>query len=267
MTDVLARNAVTILGNPDGQPMMFVHGFGCDQSMWRLVTPGFAADHKIVVFDLVGSGRSDLSAYDPAKYGDLTGYAQDLIEVASALSLEDIVLVAHSVSSMIAALAATLVPELFDSLVMVGPSASYINDGDYVGGFSPEDIDQLLETMDHNYLDWAAQMAPAIMDNPDRPALAGELTNSFCSTDPVIARHFARTTFLGDNRLDLPKVTVRTLVMQVRQDAIAPVTAGAFVHEHLAHSEMVVLDTFGHCPHLSDPEATSSAIRAFLSKV
>jgi sigma-B regulation protein RsbQ len=267
MTDVLARNAVTIMGNPDGQPMMFAHGFGCDQSMWRLVTPDFAADHKIVLFDLVGSGRSDLSAYDPAKYGDLTRYAQDLIEVASALSLQDIVLVGHSVSSMIAALAATLMPELFDSLVMVGPSASYINDGDYVGGFSSEDIHELLVNMDHNYLDWAAQMAPAIMGNPDRPELAGELTNSFCNTDPVIARHFARTTFLGDNRLDMSKVTVRTLVMQVRHDAIAPVTAGSFVHANLPHSEMVVLDTNGHCPHLSAPEATSAAIRGFLSKV
>lgn len=264
--DVLARNAVTIHGNPAGRPMMFAHGFGCDQSMWRLVTPSFADDHRIILFDHVGSGRSDLTAYAPDKYGELGGYARDLVEVARALSLQDVVLVAHSVSSMIAALAAALAPELFGALVMVGPSASYIDDGEYVGGFSREDINGLLETMDHNYLDWAAQMAPVIMANGDRPELAGELTNAFCSTDPVISRHFARTTFLGDNRRDLVNVTVPTLVIQVKQDAIAPVTAGAFVNEQLPDSQMVVLDTTGHCPHLSAPEATSSAIRNFLAK-
>ncbi|MDX1511847.1 MAG: alpha/beta hydrolase, partial [Nitriliruptorales bacterium] len=220
-TDVLVRNAVSVTGNPNGRPMLFAHGFGCDQGMWRFVAPAFEDDHQLVLFDHVGAGRSDLTAYDRAKYGSLGGYADDMIEIARQLELRDVVLVAHSVSSMMGAIAATRAPDIFSALVMVGPSPRYIDDDGYRGGFAQEDILGLLETMDHNYLGWSQQMAPVIMDNPDHPELGEELTNSFCRTDPDIARHFARTTFLSDNREDLAAVPVPTLVVQVAQDAIA----------------------------------------------
>lgn len=262
--DVIDRNAVSITGRRDGRPMMFAHGFGCDQQMWRFVVPAFEQDHRVVLFDHVGAGRSDLSAYDRDRYGTLDGYAEDVVEIARELELTDAVLVAHSVSCMIGALAVALAPELFGALVMVGPSPRYVDDGDYVGGFTREDIDGLLETMDHNYLGWSAQMAQTIMASPDQPELEEELTNSFCRTDPEIARHFARTTFLGDNRADLADVPVPTLVVQVADDPIAPVEVGEFVHDQLPDSDLVMLDTVGHCPHMIAPDATIAAVRGFL---
>lgn len=263
--DVIDRNAVTVTGRQDGRPVMFAHGFGCDQEMWRFVAPAFEQDHRIVLFDHVGAGRSDLSAYDRDRYATLDGYAEDVVEIARELRLTDAVLVAHSVSCMIGALAVTAAPELFGALVMVAPSPRYVDDEDYVGGFSREDIDGLLATMDHNYLGWTEQMAQTIMAGSAQHELEEELTNSFCRTDPEIARHFARTTFLGDNRQDLPGVPVPTLVVQAAHDAIAPVEVGEFVHDQLPDSELVVLDAIGHCPHMSAPEATTAAIRSFLA--
>ncbi len=262
--DVIDRNAVSVTGQRDGRPMMFAHGFGCDQQMWRFVVPGFEQDHRIVLFDHVGAGKSDLSAYDRDRYGTLDGYAADVVEIARELGLTDVVLVAHSVSCMIGALAVAEAPELFGALVMVAPSPRYVDDGDYVGGFTREDIDGLLETMDHNYLGWSEQMAQVIMAGSDQSELEDELTNSFCRTDPEIARHFARTTFLGDNREDLADIPVPTLVVQAATDAIAPVAVGEFVHGELPDSELVVLDTVGHCPHMSAPDATTAAIRSFV---
>ena len=203
--DVLTRNNVKVFGRGT-QPMVFAHGFGCDQNMWRLVTPAFEDDYRIVLFDYVGSGHSDLDAYDAARYGSLEGYAQDVLDVVRALDLRDVVLVAHSVSSMVSVLAANEEPDRFDRLVLIGPSPRYINDPPYVGGFERADIDGLLEMMDRNFIGWANFLAPAIMKNPDRPELGEELTTSFCSTDPVIARRFAEATFLSDNRADLPGV-------------------------------------------------------------
>jgi sigma-B regulation protein RsbQ len=262
--DVLARNNVRISGVPDGRPMLFAHGFGCDQTMWRLVVPDFQVDHRVITFDQVGHGGSDLSAYDPVKYDSLQGYADDVVELCRALDLSDVVFVGHSVSAMIGVLAARRAPELFGALVMVGPSARYVDDEGYTGGFSRSDILGLLDSLEANHLGWSTTMAPVIIGNPDRPELAQELTNSFCRTDPAIASQFARVTFLSDNRADLASVAVPTLVLQCSDDAIAPDAAGRFVHEHVPGSVFTKLAATGHCPHLSAPEETTAAIRAFL---
>jgi sigma-B regulation protein RsbQ len=245
--------------------MVFAHGFGCDQEMWRFVAPDFEVDHKVVLFDHVGSGRSDLGAYDPDKYGSLEGYAADVVDVCRELELSDVVFVGHSVSAMIGVLACRRAPELFGALVMIGPSPRYVDDGDYVGGFSRTDIAGLLDSLDSNHLGWSAQIAPVIMGNADRPELAEELTNSFCRTDPGIARQFARVTFLSDNRADLASVSVPTLVLQCSSDVIAPEPVGTYVHEHIPGSVLVHLEATGHCPNLSAPEETTAAIRSFLS--
>ncbi|MDP9428721.1 MAG: alpha/beta hydrolase, partial [Actinomycetota bacterium] len=212
--NVITRNRVRMIGVPDGRPMVFAHGFGCDQEMWRLLAPAFTTDHRVVLFDHVGSGRSDLSAYDPVTYGLLDGYAADVVEICAELALDDVVFVGHSVSAMIGVLAAARAPDVFGALVMVGPNPRYVDDRDYTGGFSREDIAALLESLDSNQLGWSAALAPVVMGNPDRPGLTAELADSFCRTDPDIARQFARVTFLSDNRDDLPGVRVPTLVLQ-----------------------------------------------------
>ncbi|MBX9246425.1 alpha/beta hydrolase [Actinotalea ferrariae] len=244
--------------------MVLAHGFGCDKSMWRHVAPAFEATHRVVTFDLVGAGASDLSAYDPVRYARLEGYAEDLVQVLEAVDLGPAVVVGHSVSATIALLAAAERPELFDRLVLVCPSPRYVDDDAYRGGFTAAEIDELLATMDDNYLGWSQFIAPVIMGTPDRPELGTELTNSFCRTDPAIARRFARTTFLSDNRADLSRVTTPALVLQSREDVIAPPEVGRYVHEHLAGSELVVLDAVGHCPNLSAPDQVVAAITAYL---
>jgi sigma-B regulation protein RsbQ len=261
---VARRNNVKVSGRAAAKPMLFAHGFGCDQNMWRLVAPAFEDDHKVVLFDHVGAGRSDLAAYSRARYGTLDGYAEDVLEICRELDLAGVTFVGHSVSAMIGVLAAIREPERFEALVLVGPSPRYADDGDYVGGFAREDIDELLEALDANYLGWSSAMAPVIMGNPDRPELAAELANSFCRTDPEIARHFARVTFLADNRADLPRVRTRSLVLQCSEDAIAPLAVGEYVHRHLADSRLVVMRATGHCPNLSAPGETIAAVRAFL---
>jgi len=261
---VLSRNNVKVFGNGE-QPMLFVHGFGCDQNMWRFVTPAFSDDYKIVLFDYVGSGKSDLSAYNKTRYANLDGYAQDVLDVCHALQLENVIFVGHSVSSMVGVLAAIREPSLFAHLIMVGPSPRYINDPPYVGGFERRDIEELLDTMDKNYIGWANFLAPAIMKNPERPELAQELTESFCSTDPVIARNFAEATFFADNRADLPKVTVPSLILQCSDDIIAPTSVGEYLDRELPQSTLHLLKATGHCPHMSDPEETIAAIKSYLS--
>ena len=262
---VLERNNVTASGRGT-QPMLFAHGYGCDQNMWRLVAPAFEDDYRVVLFDHVGAGRSDLSAYDRAKYSNLQGYADDVLEICAALDLTRVIFVGHSVSAMIGALAAIKEPGRFERLVLIGPSPRYIDDDDYTGGFTREDIGQLLDFQDSNYLGWSSTLAPVIMGNSDRPELAEELTNSFCRTDPDIAKQFAAVTFLSDNRADLPNVRVRALVLQCREDAIAPPSVGAYVDQQLPDSRLVILDATGHCPHLSAPEETIAAMKAFLAE-
>ncbi len=244
--------------------MLFAHGFGCDQNMWRFVAPAFEHAHRVVLFDHVGAGGSDLSAYDEDKYGTLGGYADDIVEICEELALRDVVFVGHSVSAMVGVLAANRRPELFGALVLVGPSPRYINDDGYLGGFDEADIAELLEALDSNYLGWSSSMAPVIMGNPDRPELGEELTSSFCRTDPSIARHFAHVTFTSDNRSDLGRVTIPTLILQCAEDVIAPRDVGRYVHEQIAGSRYVELAATGHCPNLSAPEATIAAIDEFV---
>jgi sigma-B regulation protein RsbQ len=262
--DVLRRNNVVVTGCPDGRPIVFAHGFGCDQNMWRYVAPAFEAEHRVVRFDHVGAGGSDLSAYDPARYASLQGYADDVRVICSALELDDVVFVGHSVSAMVGVLAAADEPERFGALVLVGPSPRYLDDEGYTGGFTREDVDGLLESLESNYLGWSSAMAPVIMANPERPELGMELTESFCRTDPEIQAQFARTTFLSDNRADLPRVATPTLVLQCSDDVIAPEPVGRYVAEQIAGSTLVQLRATGHCPNLSAPEETVAAIAAFL---
>jgi sigma-B regulation protein RsbQ len=261
----LQRNNVVVHGREDGQPMVFAHGFGCDQSMWRYVWPAFAEEYRIILFDHVGAGGSDASAYDPKRYSSLGGYADDVLDICHELELDDVIFVGHSVSSMMGVLAAAAEPHQFARLVLVGPSPRYVDDGDYRGGFAREDIEGLLQALESNYLGWSSTMAPVIMGNPDRPELGQELTNSFCRADPEIARQFARVTFLSDNRSDLSRVSTEALVLQCSEDVIAPPAVGEYVQRHLSGSRLVQLEATGHCPNLSAPEETIAAIRAFLA--
>jgi sigma-B regulation protein RsbQ len=262
-TDILTRNNVKVFGKGT-RPMLFAHGFGCDQNMWRFVAAAFENDYKIVLFDFVGSGKSDPSAFNVDRYSNLNGYVEDLLEVIHALNLEDTILVAHSVSGMIGLLAANREPELFRKLIMIGPSPRYINDGAYTGGFETQDIEELLDTMDRNYIGWANFLGPVIMGNADRPELAGELTASFCSTDPVKARHFAKATFYADNRADLPGMQVPSLILQCTDDMIAPLEVGHYVHANMPGSSLRILAATGHCPHLSAPDETIAEMKRYL---
>ena len=258
------RNNVRVSGHPAGRPIVFAHGFGCSQEVWRHVAPQFEADYRVVLFDHVGAGGSDASAYDRGKYDSIDGYSDDLLEILESEDLEDAVYVGHSVSSMIGVVAAAKDPSRFGALVLVGPSPRYINDGDYVGGFERADIEGLLDSLDANYLGWSATMAPVIMGNPEHPELGEELTESFCSVDPAIASQFARVTFLSDNRQDLGRVTVPTVILQCTDDAIAPLSVGMYVHESIVGSEFVQLSATGHCPNLSAPDELAIVIRSYL---
>jgi sigma-B regulation protein RsbQ len=259
----IQRNNVHVRGA--GRPMVFVHGFGCDQHMWRLLAPHFAARYQVILVDLVGSGNSDLSAFDPDKYATLQGHADDICEVLEETTSEPAIFVGHSVSAMIGMLANVKCPQRFASQIMVGPSPCYINDGDYIGGFDRSDIDALLETLESNYLGWSSNMAPAIMGTPAQPELAEELTNSFCRTDPEIAKHFARVTFLSDHRADLPRLEAPTLILQCSDDLIAPVAVGEYLHRKIRNSMLRVIENVGHCPHLSAPSASVAAMEEFLA--
>lgn len=261
---IAARNNVKIFGKGT-QPMLFAHGFGCDQNMWRFITPAFENDYKIVLFDYVGAGKSDISAYNPERYASLEGYAKDILEICAGLGLRDVILVGHSVSAMIGMVAAIEEPGYFSRLIMVGPSPSYINEGDYKGGFEKEDIKGLLETMEKNYIGWANFLAPNIMGNKDRPHLGQELTESFCSTDPVIAKQFAEATFFSDNRADLKKNRVPSLILQCSEDIIAPMDVGHYLSKNLPNSTMRIMKAAGHCPHLSEPEETITLMKEYLS--
>jgi sigma-B regulation protein RsbQ len=261
---ILSRNNVQLSGQGT-QPLLFAHGFGCDQHMWRFVAPAFEKDYRVVLFDYVGSGRSELRAYNPERYSSLHGYAEDVLDICEALRLKDVLFVGHSVSGMIGLLAANRKPELFQHLILVSPSPRYLNEPpDYVGGFQRKDLEELLETMDKNYIGWANFLAPVVMKNPDRPELTTELTQSFCSTDPTIARRFAQVTFFSDNRKDLGQLTVPSLILQCSEDLIAPREVGEYLHRHLPRSTLRVMKATGHCPHMSAPEETIGLIQDYL---
>lgn len=262
--DIKKRNNITISGNGD-KPMLFAHGFGCDKNVWKYIVPAFEEDFKIILFDYVGSGNSDLKYYDKERYNSLEGYAQDILDICEGLDLKDVIFVGHSVSSMIGLLAAKKKPEYFSSLIFIGPSPRYINDVDYIGGFERKDIEDLFDVMESNYLGWSKTMAPLIMGNPDRPELGEELTNNFCATDPEVARQFARVTFLSDNRNDLKEINLPTLTLQCSEDIIAPLSVGEYIKKSMSGNSMKIMKATGHCPHLSAPEETIELVKEFLN--
>ncbi len=261
---IFQRHNINIVGT-GGKTMLLAHGYGCDQIMWRFLVPAFENDYRLVLFDHIGAGKSDLSHYSRDKYGTLDGYAQDVLDIVDAVSGAPVIFVGHSVSAMIGILAANMRPSAFDRLLLIGPSPCYINDNQYFGGFTRRDIRDLLQTLDENHLGWSRAMAPVIMKNQDRPELASELAESFCRTDPEIAKHFARVTFLSDNRADLPFVKVPSLVLQCSEDSIAPQCVGEFVHQHLPGSTLMKMRATGHCPHLSSPAETIETIKNYLN--
>ncbi|MBL1210510.1 alpha/beta hydrolase [Geminocystis sp. GBBB08] len=263
--NILVRNNVKILGQGQ-KPILFAHGFGCDQNMWRFVTPAFESEYKVILFDYVGSGKSDLSAYSIERYSNLSGYAQDILEICDSLALQKIIFAGHSVSSVIGMLASIQYPDLFEQLILVCPSPCYINDksNNYIGGFERSDVESLLDIMEKNYIGWASFLAPMIVQNENQPELIQELTTSFCSTDPVIANCFAKATFYSDNRSDLPKVTIPSLTLQCSDDAIAPIEVGYYLHDHLYQNTLKIMKATGHCPHMSHPQETISLIQQYL---
>jgi sigma-B regulation protein RsbQ len=263
LVDVRVKNNVRVIGDAAQPTLLLAHGFGCDQNLWRLLVPELSDRFRLVLFDHVGSGASDPAAWDATRYSSLHAYAEDILDLISALELTDVVFVGHSVASIMGVLAASAEPSRFAKLVLLAPSPRYIDDDDYRGGFSREDIDELLDSLDSNYLGWSQAMAPVIMGNPDRPELGDELADSFCRTDPTRARIFARATFLGDNRDDLRRVPVPSLVIECAVDAIAPREVGAFIRDQIPDCELVTLDATGHCPQLSHPKDTAAAIAAF----
>ncbi|TAF04041.1 MAG: alpha/beta hydrolase [Nostocales cyanobacterium] len=263
--NILLRNNVKVFGQGT-QPLLFAHGFGCDQNMWRFITSPFENDYKIILFDYVGTGKSDLSAYSPERYSNLDGYAQDILDICTALELTDVIFIGHSVSCMIGILSSIQAPDLFKHLILVSPSPCYINyPPDYVGGFERQDIEELLDIMDKNYIGWASFLAPVVMKNEDQPQLTQELEASFCSTDPVSASIFAKATFYSDNRSDLPKVTLPSLILQCAEDAIAPTEVGYYLHRHLSGSTLKLMKATGHCPHMSHPGETIDLIKEYLT--
>nr|WP_263994122.1 alpha/beta hydrolase [Mycobacterium yunnanensis] len=261
--DVGARNNVTFAGLESGPTVLLAHGFGCDQNLWRLVAARLQDQFRLVLFDHVGSGLSDPQAWDPERYSSLQGYADDILELVERLDLTDVVFVGHSVAAMMGVLAVAKDPRRFAKLVLLTPSPCYLDHDDYVGGFTREDVEELLESMESNYLGWSRAMAPRVMGTPDRPQLEDELTESFCRNDPAKARVFARTTFLSDNRADLPRVRIATRVIECLHDTLAPRSVGAYTHEHIAGSDLVTIDSTGHCPQMSAPDQTAAAIASF----
>lgn len=265
MTAVVDRNNVRFFGKGE-QTLLFAHGFGCDQNMWRYLVPSFGNNFQIVLFDYVGCGKSDITCYSKEKYSYLDGYAQDVIDVCTELKLNNVIFIGHSVSAMIGVLAIIKEPSIFTSMVFIAPSPCYINEQDYHGGFERKDLSDLLELMENNYLGWAGFLAPVVMKNDERPELSQELAESFCSTDPGITKQFARTTFFSDNRNDLFKVDVPVLILQCSEDSIAPGFVGEYIANRISGSTLVKMKATGHCPHMSHPAETIQSIQNFLSE-
>ncbi|TPE43444.1 alpha/beta fold hydrolase [Pontibacter mangrovi] len=263
MTDVIKRNNVRTIGEGD-QAIIFAHGFGCNQNVWRHLVDAYRDQYKLVLFDFVGSGQSDLSAYDSERYGSLDGYTKDVLEILEALNIKNALYIGHSVSSMIGVKAAIAQPSYFSKLIFISPSPCYLNDGDYIGGLDKEDLNNLLALMDSNYLGWSSFLAPQVMGNSDRPALGEELVENFCATDPDIAKEFARVTFLSDNRADLEKLVTESLTLQCAEDILAPLAVGYYLEKKTKGNTLNILEATGHCPHLSAPEEVIAAINAYI---
>jgi len=266
MMSVLKRNNVNVFGEGE-KVLFFAHGFGCDQNAWKNIEKKFIKNYKLILFDFVGAGKSDIASYDSQKYSSLNGYANDIIEICDALELQNVIFIGHSVSCMIGALASIKRPDIFEKLIFIGPSPCYISTGDYIGGFDQETIDSLLEVMEEDYINWARSIAPSIMNSENGNKLTSELTDSFCSIDPIIAKQFAKVTFLSDNRKDLPLIPVKSLTIQCSDDIIAPLAVGKYINKNTSNNTLVVLEAHGHCPHMSHPTETFNIINNFCYKV
>lgn len=265
MSNVLKRNNVKVSGKGT-QVIIFAPGFGCDQNMWRFVAPAFEESYRVVLFDYVGSGKSDYGAYNSSKYSELSGYAQDILEICTSLELNEVILVGHSVGSIIGLLASIQKPKLFKKLILIGPSPCYLNDPpEYLGGFEKEDLEGLINMMELNYIGWANYLSKLVMNNPERPELMLELEESFCSTDPVIQREFAIATFLSDYRSILSDVKVPSLILQCSDDSIAPLEVGDYMNKQMTNSTLRRMKATGHCPHMSHPEETIELIKEYLA--
>ncbi|WP_299825739.1 alpha/beta hydrolase [uncultured Pontibacter sp.] len=264
MTDVIKRNNVRVIGEGD-QAIIFAHGFGCSQNVWRHLVSAYQSKFKLILFDFVGAGQSDLNAYDPVKYSSLDGYTKDVLEILETLNIKNVLYIGHSVSSMIGVKAAIAQPSYFSKLIFVSPSPCYINDEEYIGGLDKEDLANLLELMDSNYLGWSSFLAPQVMGNPDRPALGEELVENFCATDPDIAKEFARVTFLSDSRDDLERLLTESLTLQCSEDILAPLEVGYYLEKKAKGNTLKLLKATGHCPHLSAPEEVIAAINAYIN--
>ncbi len=264
MANITKRNNVVVQGKGD-QPILFAHGFGCDQNMWRFMAPDFLENYKVVLFDYMGSGKSDITEYDPKKYESLEGYAEDILDICEDLKLKNTIVVGHSVSASIATLASLKEPCYFSSLIHITPSPCFLNDPpDYMGGFEYSDLEELLDLMDKNYIGWAEYLSPIVIGGQASELLKGELSDSFCSTDPLIAKNFAKATFLSDHRESFSKSTTPSLIIQSKIDALASLEVGEFLHKTTPHSTLTIIDSEGHCPHMTHPTITSKAVKQYL---
>ena len=262
--DVLKRNNVKVFGKGD-QALLFSHGFGCDQNMWRFITANFVTDYQIIVFDHVGAGHSDLLAYDRVKYDSLSGYANDLLDICQELNLTHATLIGHSVGAMIGILSAIRQPEHFHKLILIGPSPCYLQQEQYYSSFTYKDVEEMLNYMETDYVNWSVTFAEFIMGSTPYPSLIEEMANSFCNTNPEIAKHFARVSFLSDHRSDLTHVKTKTYILQCSDDMIAPEEVGQFMNQKIEGSTLIHLQATGHCPNLSAPLETNAIIEACLA--
>lgn len=265
-TDVITRNNVTVHGTSKNV-LMLAHGFGCDQRMWRFVLPALAEHFTVVLFDYVGSGKSELSSFSVDKYSTLEGYATDVLEIISELDYEKVVFCGHSVSCMIGLIASLRSPEKFSELIMICPSPCFINDlPEYEGGFEKTDLQELMNLMDKNYIGWAEYLAPLVLGASSSKKLIGELSGSFCSTDPIVAKTFAQATFFSDHRQQLPQCVIKTLIIQSESDSLAPVSVGRYIHDRIEESELKIVEVEGHCVHMTEPSLTAGLITEFLAR-
>lgn len=264
-SSALIRHNTSISGTGT-TTLLFAHGYGCDKTVWRDIVPAFEGDYRVVTFDHAGSGKCDRLAYNSFRHSSLAGYADDVIALCEELQSERLIMVGHSVSAMIGALAAIKRPDLFDLMVMIGPSASYVNEGDYVGGFDLPDLKEFLEMIETNFQGWGAALAMLAMGNADRPALAEGLRDRICSLDPAIAGVFARVTFLSDLRADVPRLQTPTVILECQDDPVSPKSAIAFVRDSLPGSRHIELQATGHCTHMSHPAEVTAVLQRVLDE-
>ena len=265
MNTVTMRNNVKVVGKKNAPVLMLAHGFGCDQNMWRFILPELEYHYQIVLFDYTGSGNSLLTDYTVEKYSTLEGYAKDIIDIIDELQLKAVTIIAHSVSSTIASIASLDRPKIIKKIVMVCPSPCFLNiPPDYQGGFERSDLEELIGLMDKNYIGWANYLAPLVMGRSQSEELIGELSGSFCSTDPIVAKAFAQATFFSDHRHLLQKITCPVQILQSSSDALASISIGYYMAEKIVNSELVVIEAEGHCLHMTNYQKVTQVCLKFI---